>query len=197
MEAHSIRLGFDLRTSLNAPDPEWTQARRAQYLLRRGVARPLSVDPCVWKRVEGAHLKDYRPLLPFHQAAQLKTQLDQLQEDATIIEVTVVASHHAEYWQNITHGIGGETKELLYSSLGYDVADRYFTSALSNCALPPPLLTTTRNQFASSLNNHGLFSNLNDALRFRSACQLLVPEHNPFEVYRLAGVSLASPIGQH
>jgi hypothetical protein len=44
-------LGFDVRERWTTPDPLWDTNRRARYLLRQDIVKPLSADPLVWSSV--------------------------------------------------------------------------------------------------------------------------------------------------
>jgi hypothetical protein len=44
-------LGFDVRECWAMPDPLWDTTRRARYLLRPVIVKPLSADPLVWSSV--------------------------------------------------------------------------------------------------------------------------------------------------
>jgi hypothetical protein len=70
-----------------------------------------------------------------------------------------------------------------WTRLGYDVADgSFFPSALSNCGLGA---TGEGIAWATHLNEHHLFRELDLARRFRARVDELVPEHAPFLVLGL------------
>lgn len=73
--------------------------------------------------------------------------------------------------------------------LGFDVADAGLTSGLSNCGYPQTELATLRTTWASDLNEHHLFTEVERALAFRDVTNRRVPEHAPFSVYALYMVS--------
>jgi hypothetical protein len=84
-------------------------------------------------------------------------------------------------------GKNGAVK-LQTQEYGYDVADRYLVSGLSNCMLPSADLDGVRRAWAVYLNPYGLFSKQSDAVRYTTFCDRLVPEHAPFLAYRIARV---------
>jgi hypothetical protein len=69
--------------------------------------------------------------------------------------------------------------------LGYDIADAGDISGLSNCGFEGRELERLRPTWAPRLNDHGLFSDISDAVSFRSATDQRVREHAPFQVYGL------------
>lgn len=68
--------------------------------------------------------------------------------------------------------------------LGYDVADGN-TSGLSNCDYDEAEVTDLRRVWGPKLNDHGLFTEIPDALTFRTLADLRIPEHAPFWVFGL------------
>jgi hypothetical protein len=64
--------------------------------------------------------------------------------------------------------------------LGFDVVDGNI-SGLSNCGFEEGELSGLK-VWGSRINDHGLLSNLSDALLFRSLTDQRVPEHAPFQV---------------
>jgi hypothetical protein len=66
--------------------------------------------------------------------------------------------------------------------VGYDVADEGNISGLSNCGYTELEAAALRPAWASKLNEHGLFLELDVALAFRSLTDQRVVEHAPFFV---------------
>jgi hypothetical protein len=79
---------------------------------------------------------------------------------------------------------GGIDTELVaetnWQFLGFDVVDGSI-SGLSNCGFEAGELAGLK-AWAPRINDHGLLSNLSDALLFRSVTDQRVPEHAPFQV---------------
>ncbi len=124
-------VGFDLRVTPDEDDAAWTPSRRAQYLLRPDVNRPLSTDVWVWGSV----------LHPDH-ARALTFDTDLLAERLRaapapapwIVAFTrIVEPGHAEM-----AAMGGEilTEPLPddWTFLGYDVSDRSLLSGYPTAA---------------------------------------------------------------
>jgi len=71
-----------------------------------------------------------------------------------------------------------------YSLVGYDVADQFFTSSLSNCGYDNNEgKEDARCVYASYVNEYGLFGTLEDAIKFQHVSNLAVKEHAPFYIY--------------
>jgi hypothetical protein len=115
-----------------------------------------------------------------------------------LIEVAVIPADEGslEYWKRMMEGrlepdLDSDL-ELVVGFLGYDVADLYALSGLSNCMLSADELAVIKAEFSQHINRLGLFEEMDPATRFRLTCDGLVPEHAPFEIYRIRRVQLAT-----
>jgi hypothetical protein len=72
-----------------------------------------------------------------------------------------------------------------WSLLGYDVADRDQTSALSGCGYTPKEMAQARLLWAGRVNKWGLLVDFEAAVAFKKFSDTRVPEHQPFHVYEL------------
>jgi hypothetical protein len=107
-----------------------------------------------------------------------------------VIEVGAIPDpQSAGYWKAVIEGFV-QPEAYTTDSLGYDVADRYHLSGLSNCGLSAEEIGVVRKQFAAHINPFGLFSDPLVAADFRASCGQLVPEHAPFCVYRIRRIKL-------
>jgi len=71
-----------------------------------------------------------------------------------------------------------------FETYGYDVADTGTISALTNCGYRSDSeRQAVKDRFGKKLNQHGLFSNVEDALEFAECSNLRVLEHAPFFPY--------------
>lgn len=167
------RSGFDLRTLDPAlPQTRWDAARRELYLLNPRVERPLSLDRMVWPRkpLIAEPYTDFWTELP-----DLLAAAGALGPHDTLIAVRPLARDDRE----------AATLDEAWRSLGFDVCDCTFYSALSNCGYLELERAAWRAAWASKLNAHGLLTNARDALVFTGKSDARVKEHAPFAAYEI------------
>lgn len=190
-----VVLGFDARRSLDGLS-DWTPERRSRFLIRENVRQPASVDRAVWQAVSDDGNSE-RPLNLWPSVRQLLKAFPPSSQDATgtphIIEIAVLADKQASaYWEAVFCGWVRPEEDvalrLAMRELGYDVADRYLVSGLSNCMLSSDELTDVRREWRERISPVGLFSTVADAAAFAPTCDRLTPEHSPFFVYRIRSV---------
>ncbi|WP_224241108.1 hypothetical protein [Hyalangium gracile] len=168
-------LGFDAREMFMAPGAAWDDARRGTYLLRTDVRKPLSVDTAVWPSLFGEDHSDWRgPHVGLWDDLQrMQRSLGPLAAQAhwtiAISQVSVTG---------LPLPSEGEDWELL----GFDIADAGLLSGLSNCGYEQATVAELRASWAPLLNEHHLFTEVNQALAFRELTDRRVPEHAPFFV---------------
>jgi hypothetical protein len=193
-----ILLGYDIRDSLDDQTcAEWSQERRSQYLIRPEVRWPVSVDRIVWPSPIEENMNGF----PLNLWSSIAEAVEALRETAphrssagsntpAVIEISVVPDpQSARYWENLVEGFAqpgtDDTLEHTIESFGYDVADRYLLSGLSNCGLCAVEIDVVRKRFAPEINAFGLFGDPVAAADFRMSCDQLNQEHAPFCVYRV------------
>ena len=71
----------------------------------------------------------------------------------------------------------------VWSIEGYDVADEWLTSAISNCGIGDAIMSNRVP--VPDVNNWGLFDNESEAFNFARDADRLVHEHAPFYVYQI------------
>lgn len=141
-------------------DPQWTSARRQQYLLRLDCARPLSADTLVWEAA---------PQGP----------------GCWRIAITVIDNpESSEQHPSWDFPLSWPEPEPRTEFLGYDVGDAGLLSGLMNCGYDEEA-AELRERFARHLNHHHLFYDRERALHFARLTNERVPEHAPFFVYGL------------
>jgi hypothetical protein len=115
----------------------------------------------------------------------LEDFLIQLKPDlsVTIIGVTQFISDDKLNDPKYNYPIIPEKIPKKWKFLGYDVADYYLLSSLSNVLYSGNELTFLKKDFASDLNKYHLFDNIKFAERFRQYSDKNVIEHSPFFVY--------------
>jgi hypothetical protein len=116
-------------------------------------------------------------------------------DSPVVIEIgTIADAQSSQYWENTFYGWlhpeEDTTVELAFQEFGYDVADRYLLSGLSNCMLSPEELGNLRKNWAERINEFGLFSKAGDAVTYASVCDLNIPEHAPFFAYRVRRIEV-------
>ncbi len=186
-----LTLGFDFREALtDRSGKDWTPDRRERFLLAPEIPHPLSVDTMVWTSAEAPRGTEFNPYNLWNsvESARRSLEVSRPQQTPVLIEIAVVldGEDRLQYWE-VFPKIGA--CDHAQSLLGYDVADRSFISGLSNCALSPAELAQIRRQWAGEINSAGLFGRVRAAQDFRQVCDRLIPEHAPFEAYRISAVS--------
>jgi len=198
---NSLTLGFDIRQPLgNCDVSQWTRERREQFLIRPEILCPLSVDSSVWPRAW--ETSNEGPMHLWGSVSQILTtfpaEISSEPSSPIVIEIAVIAAEHMyRHWKNILEGtLHPELDRALGITLqdyGYDVADQFLLSGLSNCMLKPEELEKLRKPWKTSINSYGLFAGSEDAVRYSSICDSLIPEHAPFCAYRIRAVGFGRP----
>lgn len=201
-------LGFDAREMFLDLATAWPEQRRREYLLRGDVVRPKSVDTAVWPSVFGDGLTQEaiaRLGLPCVSLPEWRGPNGGLWDDLgrlhhaldgmtgwshRIVAVAWVSadgfSKHgpsgAPYREKTAPASLGKEWKLL----GYDVADAYLTSGLSNSGYARAEHGSLCLRWAQHLNEHHLFAEVGSALEFAILADARIPEHAPFLVYALS-----------
>jgi hypothetical protein len=198
-----IVLGFDVRKPVAHQKFIWPGERRHKFLLRPEIPTPVSVDRNVWPTLSLNTDESY-PLFLWGSISEILAALPEVaqqnSDSPVIVEIAVVATlpESSTYWERIifgrvnreADGVPGITAECI----GYDVADRYLLSGLSNCMLSEDELALIRNDWSKAINIWGLFGDSETGKAFRAVCNRLVPEHAPFETYRMRMVKIAARV---
>jgi hypothetical protein len=170
-------IGFDLRSIV--PDPSWTADRRTSYLLRRDVPSVRSVDTLVWERPPGLP----RPPVPeglWPNLSDLFAAAGAL-DRAGVVAVRITAFGEDEPTPESLDPTGPAGER--YDLLGYDVADYWQLSGLTNCGYSPEEAASLAPVWAPLLNEWHLFGNPDDAEAYADVTDKRVPEHAPFYAY--------------
>ena len=202
-------LGFDIRVVVSPGIARrWGALRRKHYLLRPDVPWVASADSAVFSSIfdfgntlNGADeaLTRLIPENVHQQALGLWCDLDAMQqtasrlslpEGAVFMAIAITALEEfprAEGpWDDLLEErTNPETVNQRWRLLGYDVADRFLLSGLSNCGYDGDEKATFTIAWSGKLNEVGLLSDLNDAAEFKNATNRRVPEHAPFSVFGL------------
>jgi hypothetical protein len=176
--------GFDARAPVRLADPDWTDPRRAQYLLRPDISRPLSVDPRVWRGALPSGVTDGFAPDYWADLGALRHACEAHGLDATTATLVALAVRDGrDEARALFIPCSPSTLDPAWPLLGWDVADTGLTSALSNCGYLPAEADTLRRVFGPQLNAHGLFDTPHAAEAFRADSDERVPEHSPFLVH--------------
>jgi len=193
-------IGYDVREDFDSVAREWTDERKARFLIRGDVMAPLSVDTDVWRSIFDVQPSMERPAWTGY-VQDAWSDLDALlaalapRDGRRIVEGHVAVLELVERgctepelvrWHERVLRVSPPTDGLSLDFLGYDVADWFLLSGLMNCALDQSLPSL----WIARLNGYHLFETSEDADDFRRLVNRLVPEHAPFFVY---GLSLVRP----
>jgi hypothetical protein len=184
-------IGYDAREMPQSSE-DWSPQRREMFLLDKSVLQPLSVDPHVWKPVE-----NWLSLQVWTGPRQGWDQLTRLED------FLARGKYRTPYWiVAITQLIDVSDTELMeeypqyriaplglagdWSLIGYDVADFYGTSFLTNAGFEdnePVVLNADK--WIERLNEYHLFRSESDALEYVDVAYERDASHGPFYVYGL------------
>ncbi len=204
MRESALLLGYDAREAYLSTVGGWSAERRLIHLLRRDVSLPLSVDSDVWPSVfdtvPGLERPDWTgPVQLFWEdlsalAGVLRAAPCLDLQQIRLIAVELISSSIPEpllaKWEKRVGKISPPNlAHLPGQRAGYDVADFYLTSALTNCGAAR---WSEPNEWAPLLNQHHLFNDLHSAVRFTSEANRNVQPHAPFFVFALWILDLSS-----
>lgn len=209
-DLRELLLGFTLRVVPANPRAMWPDARRRAFLLNAHVVAPLSVDTVVLPNALGyddqcedlfgrtsIHFPDSNEAMSLSlwldRSALLHYVASTFACDASctyyLLAVSIVAAASLQvgrsYATAASH-IAPPTCSIQppLVLLGYDVADRWLTSGLMNCAYDAGD-SGGLDKWRSRINEHHLFDDVGIALQFATITDRRVPEHAPFFVYSL------------
>lgn len=184
-------LGFQLRIP---PDKlqNWDQKRRSEFLLREDIARPLSVDDSVWPLLDD--LAERKAIFVNPELPSNGLNVHELKPDARAVNgclVAIIASEAVASQLRSQHriepasgGNAGSLDKIGMHLLGFDVADAWLCSALSNCGFKDSKQAIAK-RFNRFLNDDGLFQSRGDAEAFQAIVDKQIPDHAPFHIYGL------------
>lgn len=183
-------------------DSRWPGERRAGFLIRPEIESPISVNPGVWPVLARNPDENY-PLHLWGSVSEILAAFPDAghcrSDSPAIVEIAAQATdgRSSAYWEGIPFGrVGPEDDSAAYAvdipleSLGYDIANRYLVSGLSNCMLSPDELAVIRRDWSRAINPWGLFDDSGLATAYAAACDRLIPEHAPFETYRIRRIRI-------
>src|SRR5436305_3186339 len=197
MSAQDLLLGYDAREDWISFESSWSTERRQLFLLRQDVEKPLSVDSDVWPSVFELLPDLRRPdwtgyvqdLWDNFQALveTLKSTVPTESVNLRFIAIELIASlcsdaELTEWRDRVKEVIPPRLDQLPRKLAGYDVADFFLLSGLTNCEVPA---RPDPSRWAPLLNRHHLFLDPASAFEFKTEVDARVPEHAPFFVFSL------------
>ena len=200
-ENEALVLGFDIRVEDQIGANNWSAKRRNDFLLRSDVLQPYSVDTTVWPSILDSNARPntcigYQDLwsdLPCLRSFSS----EEFQSGAVgrLIAITLSLENSASEstrWQMDVPPTIPATSDGSWQFLGYDVADRWLLSGLSNCGFLPVIdsVTDLRTQWNGKLNDHHLFDAPGDARAFQSLSNRRTAEHSPFFIFGIWWVQI-------
>jgi hypothetical protein len=196
MKTEEILLGFDWRQGVEVVAANWDAKRREDFLFRIDATQPLSTDTIVWPAVLDSESRpgvcvghqdlwsDLQCLRACSQALGI-----QLPDHGSLIAVTLHLSESDKVEWELGKSADPPTtpsvRDESWSLVGYDVSDRWLLSGLSNCGFVPSQddKEALRRQWSGKLNQHHLFTHLENATQFRQLSNRRAAEHGPFFVF--------------
>jgi hypothetical protein len=150
---------IDIRADPGTLAAQWLPEERELFLLDEAVLNPLSVDDGIWPKASGE-----RP------AKGVRV--------AILAEPSMPAPGAAEESSQ-------STAATEWQLLGYDVADAWQVSGLSNCRYSPEEKAALAQIWKPRLTGSGLLRTLAWAEEFVAVANERVTEHAPFFVYEV------------
>lgn len=192
----TLLYGFDARMPIRVADPNWSDLRRAQYLLRPEILRPLSVDTQVWPRVLPAGVTDgFAPDYWANLDALRHTCASKGFSGDAVTLIALAVCGNGDQASSLFVPCEPSTIDPAWQPLGWDVADNGLVSGLSNCGYRQEEVEALRPMFSPQLNEHGLFNSREAAEAFRVVSDKRVPEHAPFLIHRIFYISASAITG--
>jgi hypothetical protein len=188
-------VGFDAREMWVDPTASWSEKRRADYLFRPDVQKPLSTDTVVWPSVFDLNENGRPPGCFGHQdlcdkLTDVQAPLASVQPGRCyVIAITVFTGSTSELqeWDELAPTTTPAARDSSWTFLGFDVSDQWLLSGLSNCGFLPEVedVSGLRAQWGPQLNQYHLFDSFDAATAFKDLSNVRVQEHAPFFVFGL------------
>ena len=188
-------LGFDIRPRPQLSDLVWTKERRSLFLLRDDVQQPLSVDQTVWPScLPEPNGEQWRGVLGHWSSLDAISKAaarERIEETvarfvATLVVLESLSDEERTKWLSTRLDETFPSRlDPGWSLLGYDVADQWLTSGLSNCGYVGTEHDEWKSRWGDRLNDVHLSNDRLEASNFAKATNERVPEHAPFFVYGL------------
>lgn len=216
MEFEELVLGFDVREMWFLRTPRDSSDYDEQFLLRRDIQKPLTVDTLIWASIFRSNKTVYSaadkviatgsvsPNFEIPPPAAFGNFWFDLQDMTAFVKRHWVADQKPAWVIAVTEVMSSEDKNRLKPTchlrpvevdpawilLGYDVADGNHWSALMDAAYPPSEIQTLRDEWIPHLNKYHLFTDKQQADRFADWADARDRGHAPHFVFGLYLVEL-------
>lgn len=189
MGQEELLIGFDLR--LKDDSERWTPKRREDFLFRMDAGPPYSVDTAVWPAVVAseerpAHCIGHQD--SWNDLECLRSHTSSNITNGLIVALTLHADGQTvDEWRSEIPPTTPADRAEPWVFLGYDVADRWLLSGLTNCGF----ISTSedvhglKKEWGAKLNDHHLFEDLEHARLFKELANKRASEHSPFFIFGL------------
>lgn len=195
-------VGYDAREYWRTMDQSWPERRKQKFLYRLDVLKPLSVDTLVWPTIFESEQRPapvgfegfqdcWADLFELQGAVTLAYQEKPMRAWRMVASVLLLGPYCQDDdvpWSSRLPPVNPDERGSDWVFLGYDVADQWMLSALSNCGFLPGLddVPKLRAEWGPRLNKFHVFRNLDDAIRFKHfSDERLRDDHAPCFVYGL------------
>lgn len=196
MSSNDLMLGFDAREMWLSPKEDQYEDDRYSFFLRKNVIKQLSVSTTFWNSIFQIDETLPRP--------QWIGPIQSLWDNLQILQTYLYQSEARPYWiiavtlcSDLCEGEELETWKLraanirpaipdkAWELLGYDVADEWLHSGLTNWGFDKLTedVEGIRKKYVPALNAYHLFDALETATEFRILSDERVREHAPFFVF--------------
>lgn len=194
-------MGYDARIYRDDFVEHWPEERRSDFLYRVDVRKVLSVDTTVWPSI----FTDLREPLPAHleslamgdlwaEESALRKAVSLRAESGPVPTFRTIRVTLAWDGAEAHHPASGALADMMkapgqggeWQFVGFDVADAYLLSALTNCGFltGEDNAEALRRKWAPHLNEYHLFSEISAASEFRRFSDVrLASDHAPTFVY--------------
>lgn len=198
MSSNDLLLGFDAREMWLGPKEDRPE-NRSCFFLRQDVIKQLSVDTTTWASIFEGDEAFPRPqwIGPIQRLWEdlqaLETHLHMVSSGAKpywVIAVTLCSdlceSAELEEWKTYrgAERIRPSVRDESWELLGYDVADQWLLSGLTNCGFDKKTeVEPIRKKYNPALNAYHLFDSIEPATEFQLLSDERVSGHAPFFVF--------------
>lgn len=150
---------INIRANPGTLAAQWSPDRRELFLLDEAVLNPLSVDDGIWPKASGEGVAE---------GVRVATLAEPSMPAPGAVEESSETAAVAEWYL-----------------LGYDVADAWQVSGLTNCGYSPEEKAALAQTWKPRLTANGLLRTLAWAKEFVAVANGRVTEHAPFFVYEV------------
>jgi hypothetical protein len=197
--SNELLLGFDAREMWLDVAEYWPEESKRHFLLRQDIVRPLSTDEYVWRSVfyvdSSLQYPEWTGPIQnlWDNLATLQAYLDTTWIERTFpywliavtLEEDVCECENLLEWHDRVSNLITTPRDPAWAFLGYNIADKWLTSGLSNCSSNETEMQILRDTYASALNEHHLFDAIKPAVDYVHVTNERVREHAPFFVFGL------------